>query len=78
MTQAVADSMRNTIKKEIVKLPQSYQQLFKRMYAHPKNTRNLPDVDSSILLIVDAMDDKKLDRAMLQIQQSLDDLESQE
>ncbi len=64
-------SMRNTIKEGIVKLPENHQQLFKRMYAYPKHKKNLPDVDSDILLVIDSMDSTKLNQAMKQIQKTL-------
>ena len=56
---------RKTLKEGLMRLPESSQFLFKRMYSHN-------NLDADINDVIDSMAEDKLDRAMQQVQKSLD------
>lgn len=68
MNDQLQQFARNKIKNGLVKLPESNQLLFKRMYSHKDLTLDIEDV-------VDLIPEDKLDWAMQQVQRSLDKLE---
>ncbi len=65
MNDQMQDFARSTLKDGLVKLPESWQAMFKRMYSPNDLSANIEDV-------VNMVPASKLDWAMQQVQRSLD------
>jgi len=64
MNETLQGYARDTLKKELSKLPESNQLMFRRFYSHGNLDANINDV-------VDAMPEERLDWAMQQVQRTL-------
>jgi len=65
MNNQIQDFARSTLKDGLIKLPENWQRMFKRMYSPDDLSANIEDV-------VDMVPEDKLDWAMQQVQRSLD------
>lgn len=68
MNKTVEDFMRNQIKNGLKQLPDSWKELFKRMYSHK-------DLSKDINKVVDDMPIEKLDWALSQVENSMKKME---
>ena len=69
MNKQLQKFARNELKKGVAKLPERWQELFKRMYG-PKNSK------LSIDATIDNMPEDKLDWAMTQVEKSIEKLKT--
>jgi len=65
MNKRLQTFARHALKDGLAQLPESHHMLFKHMYSYT-------NLDADINDVVDAMPEGKLDRAMQQVQQTLD------
>lgn len=71
MNKQLREFAKEQLKRGLIQLPESNIHKFKQMYSY----RN---IDADIADVVEAMDDDKLDWAMIQVQNSLDKLSNKE
>lgn len=65
MNEQLKEFARKTLKEGLAKCTDAEQLMFKRMYSHKVMDKNINDV-------VDDMDPENLDRAMQQVQRTID------